>query len=79
MFNAANTYGAAPIAPSYQAPTSQIMAQDSIPGGLRGVLSPHNPLFWFGAVLLATFGALGVAGSVRLGEAKLSASVDRHR
>lgn len=79
MFTAASVYGATAAAPSYQAPTTQIMAPAAWPGGVAGLLSPHNPVFWVGVVLAVTVGALGVAGSVRLGEAKLSASVDRGR
>jgi hypothetical protein len=78
VFTAASVYGATPQAPSYgvAAPT-QAMATDDIATGWRGLLDPANPLFWFGVVLLVTFGAAGAAGSVRLGRAKLSGSVDQ--
>jgi hypothetical protein len=77
-FTAASLYGATPQAPSYgvAAPTQQ-MATDDITSGWKGLFDPNNPLFWFGVVLAVTLGAAGVAGSVRLGRAKLSADLDR--
>lgn len=39
--------------------------------------SPRNPLFWLGGVLAVTFGLGSVAGSVRLGKAKVSAQVGK--
>jgi uncharacterized membrane protein YedE/YeeE len=45
--------------------------------GLASLLDPGNPLMWFGLVLGVTVGAIGVAGSVRLGGAKVSASIDK--
>jgi hypothetical protein len=77
-FSAQSLYGATPQAPSYgvAAPT-QAMGTDDITAGWKGLLDPNNPLFWFGAILLVTVGAVGVAGSVRLGRAKVSASLDQ--
>lgn len=76
MFTAQSLYGATPQAPSYgvAAPT-QTMATNDITSGWRGLVDPNNPLVWFGAILLVTVGAAGVAGSVRLGKATLRASV----
>lgn len=78
MYSAQSVYGATPQAPSYgaAAPT-QAMATDDITAGWKGLLDPANPLMWFGVVLVVTVGLAGVAGSVRLGKAKLSASVDQ--
>lgn len=78
MYSAQSLYGATPQAPSYgvAAPT-QTMATDDIASGVRGLIDPNNPLVWFGAILLVTVGAAGIAGSVRLGRAKLSASIDK--
>ena len=78
MYTAQSLYGATPQAPAagIAAPT-QTMATDDIKAGWRGLVDPNNPLFWFGVVLAVTFGAAGVAGSVRLGRAKLSADLDR--
>lgn len=76
MFDSQSLYGCTPQAPSYgvAAPT-QSMATDQLASGVRGLLDPHNPLVWFGAILLVTVGAAGFAGSVKLGKAKLSANV----
>lgn len=78
MFTAQSVYGQTPQAPSYgiAAPT-QSMATDDIVAGWKGLLDPGNPLVWFGAILLVTVGAAGVAGSVRIGKAKLSGSLDQ--
>lgn len=53
------------------------MAPSAIPAGLAGLVSPRNPLMWLGVILLATVGAAGLAGSVRLGPARLSGSVGK--
>ncbi len=37
--------------------------------------SPDNPLFWFGVLLAATLGFVGIAGSVRLGPARARVSI----
>jgi hypothetical protein len=38
--------------------------------------SPQNPLFWLGAVMVATaLGAFSFGGNIRLGKAKASGSV----
>ena len=78
MFSAQSLYGASAQAPSYgvAAPT-QHMATDDIRSGWPGLVDPNNPLVWFGAILLVSIGAAGVAGSVRLGKAKFSAAVDQ--
>jgi hypothetical protein len=74
---ASTLYGATPQAPAYPlaAPT-QAMATDDIRTGWRGLLDPANPLLWFGIVLLVTVGAAGVAGSARLGRARVAVSVN---
>lgn len=79
-FTAQGLYGATPQAPSYAptaAPTQAMAYTDDLRSGLAGLVDPANPLFWFGVVLLVTVGAAGAAGSVRLGKAKISASVDK--
>lgn len=55
--------------------TSNMATADEPQTGLAALVDPHNPLVWFGAFLLITVGAASVAGSVRLGKAKVSASV----
>ena len=42
---------------------------------VTSVVSPQNPLFWFGLLLATTVGLVGVSGSARIGRAKVSASV----
>lgn len=77
-YTAQSLYGVTPQAPSYgqvAAPT-QHMATDDIASGWRGLVDPRNPLMWVGVVLLITVGAAGVAGSVRLGRARLSLDAD---
>ena len=75
---AKDLFGVGAQTPSYgiAAPT-QGMGVDLHAAGWRALLDPHNPLLWFGAVLAVTVGAAGLAGSVRLGRAKLSASLDK--
>ena len=78
-WTATSLYNTTPQAPAWAgvaAPT-QAMATTANSGGWRGLVDPHNPLMWFGAVLLVTVGAAGLSGSVRLGRAKLSAALDR--
>jgi len=78
VYDAQSIYGATPQAPSYgvAAPT-QAMGTDDIRTGWRGLVDPNNPLMWFGVILLVTVGAAGVAGSVRLGRARLGVDLDR--
>lgn len=75
MFTAQSTYGVQPQMPSLgiAAPT-QHMGTDDLRGGLRGLIDPNNPLFWAMAIAAMTLGLVGVAGSVRLGGAKVSVS-----
>lgn len=44
-------------------------------GGWRTLVDPRNPLAWLGLFILATVGFASVAGSARVGSAKVSASV----
>lgn len=39
--------------------------------------SPSSPLFWFGALAAVTFGLMAVSTSVRVGPAKVSASLGK--
>lgn len=77
MYTAHSVYGTTPQAPSYgvNAAPTQTMATDDIASGWKGLIDPHNPLVWFGAVLVITVGLASAAGSVRLGRTKLSASI----
>lgn len=76
---AADIFGCSPQVPSGAggaAPTAY-MGTDDIAAGVRGLLDPNNPLLWVGVILAVTLGAVGVAGSVRLGKARVSASLDQ--
>jgi hypothetical protein len=53
------------------APTQRAAIADT---DVMGLFSLSNPLTWFAAFLLITVGAASIAGSVRLGKIKLSAS-----
>lgn len=79
MYDAASVYGATAQAPSLVGPAAptQRMGTDTIMNGWKGLLHPDNPLFWLGVVLAVTVGAIGVSGSVRLGKAKVAASLDK--
>lgn len=75
-FTASRLYGAAGQGPTYgvAAPT-QGMGTDTLTTGWKTLADPHNPLFWFGVVLVVTVGAAGFAGSGRIGPIKVSGSV----
>jgi len=78
VFTASSLYGTAPNTPSagVTAPTERMSFGDGdIAAGVKGLIDPHNPLVWFGGVLLVTVGAASVAGSVRLGRGKVAVSV----
>jgi hypothetical protein len=68
--------GLSPVESNYVAhgPTQQIGHGDHDSAGL---FHPDNPLFWFGVVLAASFGLIGVSGSVKLGRAKASAGIGK--
>lgn len=75
---AASLYGAAPQMPNLVvAGPLQPASSDDLGTGWKALVNPKNPLVWFGGILAVTVGLVGVAGSVRLGKAKVSASVDK--
>lgn len=60
------------------APTQTMMPVTGDFGdGYKSLVNPRNPLFWFGVVLVVTVGAAGVAGTVRVGPARVSGSVGK--
>lgn len=67
--------------PSAQLPTADVTAPTerlnlgSADHSWPSLLSVHNPLTWFAGILLVTVGAAGVAGSARVGPAKVAASL----
>jgi hypothetical protein len=81
MWTAEDTYGVVHPGVAFAAtePT-QLMgggAEHTGSTGLRTLVDPNNPLVWFAGLLLVTVGAAGIAGSVRLGPAKVGASVGK--
>lgn len=77
MFDAQSVYGQQSASPSYgvAAPTQGMASVSDFSDGWRGLVDPRNPLVWLGGFMLATVGLAGVAGSVRLGKARVSAQV----
>lgn len=78
MFTAEGVYGVSPQIPSagVNAVTQQ-MGMDTGKTGYAALLDPHNPIMWFGALLLITVGAAGLSGSARLGPVRASGSVGK--
>jgi hypothetical protein len=78
MYTAASQYGATPQIPSQVAtPLEGAMADDMGGNSWQTLINPKNPLFFFGVVLAVTLGAVGVAGSARVGPVKASGSVGK--
>ena len=69
--------GLAPVESNWPNPSNMETGASSDHDTLGGLISPQNPLFVFGLILGVTFGLVGVSGSLRLGKAKASASLDR--
>lgn len=78
MFSVMDQIGLRPVSPPSEtgvaAGVSRIAMTDDDP---LSWCSPRNPLVWLGGVLVVTFGLASVAGSVRLGKAKVSASIGK--
>lgn len=75
---ASEIYGTAPtFIPAVNPPDTALSATDSVRAGWRAMVDPKNPLVWFGAILLVTVGAAGVAGSVKLGPAAVGGKLGR--
>lgn len=74
-FSTYNQVGLAPVHGINSRQPTQHMAMDGEPAGLAALVDPGNPLVWFGVFLLITVGAASVAGSARIGKAKISAQI----
>lgn len=76
---ASEIYGTAPtvIATGSVADTAMSATDGVVRGGWKTLVDPHNPLVWFAGILLITVGAAGVAGSVKLGPAKVGGSLGK--
>lgn len=79
MFMASEIYGTAPVYQPAVSPDTAISATDatSLTSGWRSLVDPRNPILWFGVILAVTVGAAGVAGSVRLGPAKVGGALGK--
>ena len=69
--------GLQPVESNYHRTSAPIERTSIKDDAVPGIFSPDNPLFWAGAILAASVGLVGVSGSVRLGKARASASVDK--
>lgn len=79
MWSAYDQIGLKPIAPvtgggNVASPTQSAALTEDDTMSRFGL---DNPLVWFGAFLLVTVGAASVAGSVRVGKIKVSASAGK--
>ncbi len=74
---ATDIYGTAPTYNGAVLADTAATATDSVHGGVRELINPRNPLVWVGVLILVTAGAAGVAGSVKLGPAKIGGSIGK--
>ena len=44
---------------------------------LGGILSPKNPLFWFGVILGSTLGLIAVSGAIKVGPVKAGGQIGK--
>jgi hypothetical protein len=67
-------YGIDPSAPAVNAPTAlrSTVTPSERDAAAAQLLSPHNPLFAFGALALVTFGLMAFSTSVRVGKTTAS-------
>lgn len=80
-YSASSRYGL-----TYQAPSSAGLdtspgiataAGQAVDDAATHVLHPDHPLFWFGAILAATFGLIGLSVSGRVGPVAAGARVGK--
>lgn len=79
MWSAFSQVGLKPMAPTtgggnVATPTQTVAFTDD---DTIGRFSIDNPLVWLGAFMLVTVGAASLAGSVRLGKVKVTASAGK--
>lgn len=74
---AAYVYGTAPTFIPAVVPDTAMSATDSARRGVKAFTDPQNPVVWLIGLLLVTVGAAGIAGSVKLGPAKLGGSIGK--
>lgn len=69
MYTARELYNSPPI-PSFG--STSLAQQTRAPGDDDPAWHPNNPLFWFGGLLLVTFGLIGATSSLRVGPVRAS-------
>jgi len=74
---AASIYGTAPVTVGSVAPPVAATAVGPTSTGWRAAVDPRNPLLWMLGIVLVTVGAAGVAGSARVGPAKVSGALGK--
>ena len=77
MYTAQTLYGASPMIPSGTPAAPLPAGADDLGTGWRTLINPHNPLTILGVLLAITIGAVGVAGSARVGPVKVSGSAGK--
>lgn len=74
---AASIYGTAPTFIGAVVPDTAMSATDSARRGIKAFTDPQSPVLWLALVVLVTVGAAGVAGSVKLGPAKVGGAIGK--
>jgi hypothetical protein len=74
---AASLYGTAPTFIGAVPADTALTATDAAKTGWRALVDPNNPMLWLVGIVLVTVGAAGVAGGVRLGPSKISATLGK--
>jgi hypothetical protein len=78
MFTAQSIYGTGPVVPGVGVMAdTEISATGTGSHGWRALVDPHNPIVWFGGLLLVTVGLAGIAGSARIGPVKVAGAVGK--
>lgn len=79
MWSAQDQIGLRPVAPATGGGNVAAATQSAAYGDdqVIGRFSLDNPIVWLGAFMLVTVGAASLAGSVRLGKVKVSASAGK--
>jgi hypothetical protein len=68
-------FTAPPAATKDDTPLAQVAGPAPAGAGVGQLLHPNNPLFWVGAILAGAIGLAAVSTTVRVGGAKVSASL----
>jgi hypothetical protein len=68
-------FAGAPAATRDDSPLTQVAGPAPDGVGMGKLLHPNNPLFWVGAVLAGAIGLAAVSTTVRVGPARVKASI----